>query len=190
MVDLSLLQSISYMAGALGVCIAAIFYVLNLRVSQRNQELMLKAQQQTLETRQAQLFMGIYQSLISSYLSEAEYQHFNIECRDVNDWNKIMSDKEQYKVWNSYGAFLEGIGVLVHENLIDVRLPAMLCSGTINWYWEKFGPGIKQVREALHFPRIMIEFEYLYGKVNEYAKLHPELMISAPSSDNFAVKST
>src|SRR4030042_702934 len=36
MVDLALLQSISYMAGALGVCIAAIFYVLNLRISQRN----------------------------------------------------------------------------------------------------------------------------------------------------------
>jgi hypothetical protein len=60
MVDLALLQSVSYIAGASGVCVAAIFYVLNLRISQKNQELMLqsqeqsaKAQQQTLETRQA-----------------------------------------------------------------------------------------------------------------------------------------
>ncbi|MCX6654296.1 MAG: hypothetical protein NTY03_04145, partial [Candidatus Bathyarchaeota archaeon] len=65
MVDLALLQSISYMAGALGVCVAAIFYVLNLRISQknqeinqRNQELSLKNQQQTLETRQAQMFLN------------------------------------------------------------------------------------------------------------------------------------
>jgi hypothetical protein len=60
MVDLSTLQSVSYIAGALGVCVAAVFYVLNLRISRKNQELMLKAQQQNLETRQAQLLMQIF----------------------------------------------------------------------------------------------------------------------------------
>ncbi len=39
MVDLALLQSVSYIAGSLGVCVAAIFYVLNLRISQKNQEI-------------------------------------------------------------------------------------------------------------------------------------------------------
>jgi hypothetical protein len=43
MVDIALLQSVSYIAGAFGVCVAAIFYVLNLRISQRNMK-------QTLET--------------------------------------------------------------------------------------------------------------------------------------------
>jgi hypothetical protein len=47
MVNLALLQSASYIAGALGVCVAAIFYVLNLRISQRNQELTLKALEQS-----------------------------------------------------------------------------------------------------------------------------------------------
>ena len=31
MVDLALLQSVSYIAGALGVCVAASYYVMNLR---------------------------------------------------------------------------------------------------------------------------------------------------------------
>jgi len=57
MVDLALLQSVSYIAGCVGVFIAAFFYVLNLRISQKSQQLMLKAQQQTLETRQFQLLM-------------------------------------------------------------------------------------------------------------------------------------
>jgi len=57
MVDLALLQSVSYIAGYVGVFIAAFFYVLNLRISQKSQQLMLKAQQQTLETRQFQLLM-------------------------------------------------------------------------------------------------------------------------------------
>jgi flagellar biogenesis protein FliO len=51
MVDLALLQSISYMAGALGVCVAAIYYVMKLRTKQTN----LKT---TLETRQMQLHAG------------------------------------------------------------------------------------------------------------------------------------
>ncbi len=60
---------------AASVTVAAIYYVLNIRISQRNQELMLKSQetsvmtqelalksqQQTLETRQVQLFMSVYQ---------------------------------------------------------------------------------------------------------------------------------
>jgi hypothetical protein len=58
MVDLALLQSVSYIAGALGVCVAAIFYVLNLRISQRNMR-------QTLETRKLQFVTSITNQLIS-----------------------------------------------------------------------------------------------------------------------------
>jgi hypothetical protein len=39
LVDLALLQSVSYIAGALGVCIAAFYYVLNLRNTRKTQEL-------------------------------------------------------------------------------------------------------------------------------------------------------
>jgi hypothetical protein len=47
MVDLVVLQSLSYIAGALGVCVAAVYYVMNLRISQKNQELTLKALEQS-----------------------------------------------------------------------------------------------------------------------------------------------
>jgi len=39
LVELALLQSISYMAGALGVFIAAIYYVLNLRETNKNRKI-------------------------------------------------------------------------------------------------------------------------------------------------------
>jgi len=58
------------MVAATGVLVAAVFYVLNLRISRRNQELSLRAleqsaqaQQQTLETRQAQMFLSIYNKI-------------------------------------------------------------------------------------------------------------------------------
>lgn len=46
MVDLLTLQSVSYVAAAVGVCVAAAYYVMNLRVQQSNMK-------STLETRQA-----------------------------------------------------------------------------------------------------------------------------------------
>jgi hypothetical protein len=60
MVELATLQAVSYIMGSLGVFVAAIYYVYNMRISQKNQELALKAQEQTLETRQAQLLMNLY----------------------------------------------------------------------------------------------------------------------------------
>lgn len=59
MVDLALLQSISYIVGALGVCIAAIFYVLKLRISQRNMK-------QTLETRRIGLTDSITTRIVNA----------------------------------------------------------------------------------------------------------------------------
>jgi hypothetical protein len=55
MVDLGEIQAAYYMVAATGVLVAAAYYVLNIRTNRRNQELTLKAQQMTLETRQADI---------------------------------------------------------------------------------------------------------------------------------------
>jgi hypothetical protein len=81
MVDLALLQSVSYIAGALGVCIAAIFYVLNLRISQRNQRL-------TLETRKAQFYTQIYQQLRGEASQRRYYDVMNMEWKDYDDFER------------------------------------------------------------------------------------------------------
>ena len=41
MVDLALLLSVRYIAGALGVCVATVFYVLNLRETTKNRKIIL-----------------------------------------------------------------------------------------------------------------------------------------------------
>jgi len=48
MVRFEEIQAAYYMVAATGVLVAAVFYILNLGMSQKNQELDLKAQQQTL----------------------------------------------------------------------------------------------------------------------------------------------
>jgi len=60
MVDPTVLTMVRDIVAILGVIGGFTYYVMTVRSSQRNQTLSLKAQEQALETRQAQLFMYIY----------------------------------------------------------------------------------------------------------------------------------
>jgi hypothetical protein len=73
--------------------------------------------------------MQIYQSATFPEINEAEFMLYNIEFKDLDDWNELLKDKEKYKAWMIYAGVFEGIGVLVRENLIDIRLPALMMSG-------------------------------------------------------------
>jgi hypothetical protein len=182
LVDLAEIQAAYYMVAATGVLIAAVFYLLNLRISQRNQELSLKtqelalkSQQQNLETRQAQLFMVIYHDLYSRDLVLARYKLDSI--KDWNDFLDLWNDQEKRIAMNTITGCFEGIGVLVRENLVDIRLVSLLSSGLITGFWEKFGPYFLQYREKFDYPRLCIEFEYLNNRIIEYGREHPELQI-------------
>ena len=165
---------------AAGIIVGVAYYVMNIRISQRNQELMLKAQQQTLETRQAQMFMSIYQTDYSNDFLEALHKVMQMEIKDADDWAKARKDQETYKAWTMVASYLEGIGVLVRENLVDVRLVSEMSSGFIMWFWDRFGPGALRCREELNFPRYLVEVEYLAKRVRDYSREHPELGIASP----------
>ena len=180
MISLAEIQAAYYMVAATGVLVAAIYYVLNIQNNKRNQDLMLKAQQQTLETRQAQMFMSIYQTDLSNDFMEALHKVMEMEFKDSDDWKRIRRDRETYKAWSMVANYLEGLGVLVRENLVSVRLVSLLSSGLIQWYWDLFGPGILRCREELNFPRYMIEAEYLAMRVRDYGRDHPKLGIASP----------
>ncbi|MGD0805764.1 MAG: hypothetical protein ABSA11_17010 [Candidatus Bathyarchaeia archaeon] len=176
MVDLVEIQTIYYMVAATGVLVAAAYYVLNMRATRRTQELALKSQDQTLQTRQAQLFMGVYQTSISR-----DFLHIvnklDVEVKNWDDFDRILKDPETYEDFTGVVLFFEGIGVLVRENLIDVRLVSLLISGLVTGWWEKYGPYILQARERLGFPRWCIEFEYLNDRIIEFGRENPGLRI-------------
>jgi hypothetical protein len=48
-------QTVGVLATAASVTVAAVYYIFTLRINMKTQELALKNQQQTLETRQAQM---------------------------------------------------------------------------------------------------------------------------------------
>jgi hypothetical protein len=136
----------------------------------------------TLSTRQAQLFMGIHQTTLSKEWADAAALTLDIKLRNLDDYRELQKDKERWYSFSLMCQYLEGIGVLVREDLVNVRLVTEYVSGLIMFYWESFGPVILEVRKKNNFPRFMIETEYLYDRVREYAASHPELQVNMASA--------
>ena len=169
MVDVELiqiLQSISYIAGATGVCTASIYYIINLRNSQKNMRL-------TLETRQAQLFMQIYSTFCSYPIQKARNEMGKWSFRDYDDFQSKYGDAvnpEAYLHHSSLSFFFEGIGVLVLRKLIDPSLVDDLMSGPIITYWEKMRPFYLEYRVRFDWPQFGEYIEYLYNHIKPIAE--------------------
>ena len=93
MVTMEEIQAAYYMVAATGVLVAAVYYVMNIQTNKKNQELSLRAleqaaqtQRQTLDTRQAQLLMSLYQKWSESEFQNAYNEIQSWEWRDYEDY--------------------------------------------------------------------------------------------------------
>ena len=142
-----------------------------------SQELARKAQENALETRKAQMFMQIYNesynndSFIDAYVRLAD---FNIH--NYAEYQKMMEDEENKKASTKVAMFYEGVGVLVREGQVSIRLFALLMTGMTRSWWERlYKSYVEEGREKRNFKRWMSESEYLYNEMMKYHKEHPEL---------------
>ena len=71
--------------------------------------------------------------------------------------------------------FFEGLGVLVRENLIDMRIIALTMSSDIVIYWEKMKPVVGDFRREWNSARLVDQSEFLYNELMKYMGEHPEL---------------
>jgi hypothetical protein len=183
MVDLAEIQAAYYMVAATGVLVAAVFYVLNLRISQRNQELSLKtqelalkAQQQNLETRQAQLFMQIFILNCSQETADNWYKIYSADITDVQTFLRKTGtlgdladfDHELAEAWAYVLTHYDGMGLLAQKGLIDVELLTELFPQEVIKMWEKLKPVTLELRKK--YPYVSDHFEYLYNKMIEKNK--------------------
>ena len=154
MVDLALLQSVSYMAGALGVCVAAIFYVLNLRISQRNMK-------QTLETRKLQFVTSITNQLLSEEGQRRYGELLNMEWKDYDDFERkygtdynLDNYAKRFCVWKTYNT----LGMLIREKLIEPEVLYKINDVNPCFMWSKF-------------KNIIVEQRKRYGDKDAYSDI-------------------
>ena len=157
MVDVT---EISAVVAAAGVMIGVVYYILDIRHQAR--------------TRETDLVMKLYSQYGSKEYVEA-YPHFfiNLEFKDYEDFkNKYPS----YASWVGtpaqvsfmmYCYFFEGIGILLHRKLIDIKLVDDLFSIAIKSNWKKVKPIVEGRRKEWNEPAYWEYFEYLYNDMKK-----------------------
>jgi len=166
------LSTIRDLVAIFGVIAGFSYYVLTVRNAERNQK-------QQLETRQAQLFMRLYETFSSrEFRRQWDEVIFKIHYNDWEDMNQNYNREKNYEQllsWFTVGMFFEGLGVLVKRNLVDIAMVDDLLGVSIKATWEKMGPIEKETRKRWNSPRTFDDFEYLYKELIKYNEQHPEL---------------
>ncbi len=185
MVDLALLQSISYIVGALGVGVAAFYYIFILRINVKTQQLTLKAQEQTLETRQTQLMMNLYQVQMTFDAQKSWTDTFNREWTSYEDFIEKYGQKNNPEAHIRRVivlSFYESIGFLLKNHLINPNYAYELNRTGIIRMWEKYADLHKEMRVKLNDPEYAANFEYAY---NEMMKLRKDKGLTSTMSKYF-----
>jgi len=149
MVDILLLQTVSIAIASVGVFIAAIYYILQIR-------------HQT-KLRQTDLVMRLYSTFGSKEFQDAWTRIESIEFKNYDEYMKKcgLGDYAQC------ATFFEGIGVLLQKKLIDINLVDALFSVPLKFMYERMKPIIEGNREQLHNQRVFEHFEYLYNQMKK-----------------------
>ena len=155
MVDLASLQSVSYIAGALGVCVAAIYYVMMVRnvENARRKDLIVQRLQLPLQYHDAYwtaLRMWDFKTL-EEFLDK--YQ----KPENIDKYIKLQMLLSHY---NSLGILMTD-GLAEPEQIFQLYLPY-----SVMYIWEKFLPVMMRNRilpsGVVHNPDAYKGFELLY----------------------------
>ena len=144
MAALETLQTLLTFLTLISVPVGVVYHIMTLRNTRKNQELQL-------ETRQAQLFMDIYETYASKqYQKDRERMLYLWEFEGSDDFfNKYGVDvnPDEHAIYDMFTAHFEGIGVLVRRGLIDSNLVYDLMYDSVIFFWEKFEPVLLGIRE-------------------------------------------
>jgi len=171
MVDLALLQSVSYIAGALGVCIAAFYYAINIREQTRN--------------RRVTLTNSLLQSLMSREGLRIIRDLRWMKWSDFDDFlKKYDSTVNPDNIIMRTSVFLqcEVLGRELRSGVIDLDTLFSVCSDMIPQLWVKFKPIIEEYKKRKVNSKIEYEnFEYLAGELTKLLeKRDPDFVNAEP----------
>jgi hypothetical protein len=152
MFDMAFLQSISYIAGAVGVCIAATFYVVNLRETTRN--------------RNAAFANSVQQNLQNKEWQQHFMEVLNMQWRDFDDFRARYDssvDVENYAKRHSILISYDILGWQFRRGLVSVDFFTDVWALGIVTCWHKFKPIIEGYRGWQYPKGAFRDFEYLAG---------------------------
>ena len=161
MVDMVLLQQVSYIAGAFGVCVAAVYYVSNLRMNQRIMRInMTNSLVQRLCTED---FLNKYTELM--YMNWRDYDDFE---KKYGSDTKPDNFVKRMIIWN----ILDSLGTLLKRGMADEDvLFSSQIVGTSLFLWHKFRDVFEMNRRLYSGANAWLGLEYLANEVDRRNKI-------------------
>jgi hypothetical protein len=143
------IASVTGMIAAVGVIVGVVFTVVELRNLVRQ--------------RQTDLAMRLYQHFGTKEFMNSWWQVTTREAKDYDEYVEKYGGVDLLQV----GVFFEGIGILLHRELIDITMARDLFSESIKLIWEKNEAILKEMVKQRNIPEAWQWFEYLYNKVQK-----------------------
>ena len=149
MVDIALLQSVSYIAGALGVCVAAFYYVSMIRNIEKSR-------------RRDVVFQKLNVNML-------DYYKTFFEVMKMVDWDTFEEFEKKYSYWDNHEArakiqyvlnHYNGLGILIREGIVDAdEIYKQYSVSSIVEIYEKFKPYLDRYKQEY-----MKDFRFLYSE--------------------------
>jgi hypothetical protein len=160
------IPTITAVVAAVSVIVGVVFTVMEVRHMAR--------------TRRTDVVMRIYERFESREMIGAMARVGASKFENLDDYRKkygpeILLDVEQIAV------FFEGIGALLEQDLIDIRLCNSLFGPSLDSAWRFLKPVILSMRERINEPFLFSHFDYLVDELNIYRRNHIRKISAIPA---------
>jgi hypothetical protein len=118
------------------------------------------------KTRRTEIIMKIYDRFSSKEIVEAMNKVGSAKFESLDDYRKKYGFTEITEV----AVLFEGLGVLLEQNLIDIKMVDRLFGPTLKALWERVQPVLYAMRKGLNEPFFFSHFEYLIKELSAYRK--------------------
>jgi len=154
MVDI---QTVSVLIAAMSVAVGMVVGIIQFR--------------NLVKTRQIQLYLDLYNRLMEKELHQYANEILLLwKWENPNDFFEKYGPESHLDEWLKFSLFtsvLENMGLILHENLVNVGFVAILIGSIIQSFWERYEPILIEMRRRYNTPKIMPMTEYLYNQVKQ-----------------------
>jgi hypothetical protein len=136
LVELATLQAVSYIMGSLGVFVAAVYYILNMRETTKN--------------RRAALTNNLMQFLTSVERNRIGLELLTMNWKDFDDFYKKYDstvNPDNYAKRMSFWSYYEILGVQYRNGILDMETIYAVSNVSIINNWMHFKPIIEEYRK-------------------------------------------
>jgi len=172
LVELATLQAVSYIMGSLGVFLAAIYYVFNMRTTllARQEANKAQRQQQVKEemNKKIQLTNTMLQTLCKLETQQISGELLNYTWTDPQDFlDKYDStvNPDSFAKRMTLFSIYETLGYLIKQEVIDKELIYINGGNSAIFLWAKFKPILEEYRRIAYGSDMFSYFEYFAGEM-------------------------